>query len=86
MAEGGINARTSRRLAGAVSALVLMPAAAVADEASLYRGPAPRPGPDILYEPPAAAPQLDNAGVWRAPPILVSGATAYRSGEFLYQD
>src|SRR4051812_41492775 len=57
-----------------------------ADEASLYGGPAPRPGPGILYAGPAAAPQLTNAGVWRADPILVSGASAYRSGEFLYQD
>jgi len=57
-----------------------------ADEASLYRGPAPRPGPDLLYAEPAVAPQLTNAGVWQAPPILVSGATAYRDGEFLYQD
>ncbi len=53
---------------------------------SLYSGPGPRPGPDILYEAPATAPQLTNAGVWRAPSILVSGATAYRDGEFLYQD
>jgi hypothetical protein len=53
---------------------------------SLYSGPGPRPGPDILYEAPAVAPQLTNAGVWHAPPILVSGATAYRDGEFLYQD
>ena len=60
--------------------------AAWADEASLYRGAAPRPGPDILYADPAAAPQLTNAGPWRAQPILVSGASAYRDGEFVYQD
>src|SRR3954454_10949730 len=60
--------------------------------ASAYAGSLPsvssgaRPGPDILYEPPASAPQLTNAGVWKAPPILVSGTTAYRDGEFLYQD
>jgi hypothetical protein len=54
--------------------------------ASLSTGPAPRPGPDILYAAPATAPQLTNAGVWEAAPILVSGATAYRRGEFLYQD
>jgi len=53
---------------------------------SLYSGPGPRPGPDILYAPPASAPQLTNAGIWHAPPILVSGASAYRDGEFLYQD
>jgi hypothetical protein len=40
----------------------------------------------MLYQAPATAPQLTNAGPWKAPPILVSGATAYRSGEFLYQD
>jgi hypothetical protein len=54
--------------------------------ASLYRGPGPAPGPAILYAPLATAPQLTNAGIWHAPPILVSGATAYRDGEFLYQD
>lgn len=48
-------------------------------------GASPRPGPDILYAPPATAPQLTNAGIWKAAPLLVSGASAYRSGEFLYQ-
>ena len=67
-------------------ALASAPAAALADPSSLYRGPGPRPGPDILYEPPATAPQLTNAGPWQAEPILVSGASAYRDGEFLYQD
>src|SRR3954451_6666701 len=57
-----------------------------ADDASLYRGAGPRPGPDLLYADPVVAPQLTNAGVWRADPILVSGASAYRDGEFLYQD
>ncbi|MDQ3741292.1 MAG: prolyl oligopeptidase family serine peptidase, partial [Actinomycetota bacterium] len=65
-------------------ALLAFPASAHA--ASLYDGPGPRPGPDILYAPPVDAPQLQNAGVWRAPPILISGASAYRDGEFLYQD
>jgi len=45
-----------------------------------------RPGPDILYAKPPRAPQLENTGPWRAQPILVSGAQAYRSGEWLYQD
>jgi hypothetical protein len=45
-----------------------------------------RPGPAILYAPPAAAPQLQNAGIWQADPILISGAQAYRDGEWLYQD
>jgi len=61
-----------------------MPASAGAS--SLYSGPGSRPGPALLYWGPAVAPQLTNSGVWRAPPILVSGTTAYRDGEFLYQD
>ena len=35
--------------------------------------PGPRPGPAILYAPPAVAPQLTNTGIWHAKPILVSG-------------
>ena len=31
-------------------------------------------------------PQLENRAPWRAKPILVSGASAYRNGEFVYQD
>jgi hypothetical protein len=69
------------------AALALVPATvALAGSSSLYSGPGPRPGPDILYSAPATAPQLTNAGVWKASPILVSGAGAYRSGEYLYQD
>ena len=46
----------------------------------------PRPGPAVLYWPLARAPQLENTGPWRAEPILISGASAYHSGEFVYQD
>src|SRR4029077_9475972 len=53
---------------------------------SLYQGSAPRPGPDILYAARPRAPQLENTGIWKAKPILISGASAYRKGEFLYQD
>lgn len=53
---------------------------------SLYSGPGPRPGPAVLYARPTVAPELTNAGIWRAAPVLVSGASAYRRGEFLYQD
>jgi hypothetical protein len=45
-----------------------------------------RPGPDILYAKPPRAPQLENRGIWHAPPILVSGAASYREGEWVYQD
>ena len=53
---------------------------------SLAWGVTPRPGPSVLYEPPPRAPQLENTGIWQAPPILISGASAYRCGEFIYQD
>ena len=43
-------------------------------------------GPDILHSALPTSPQLENTGFWRAPPILISGTTAYRDGEFLYQD
>lgn len=70
--------------------LVLVSAspAATAGEAEPAPTAAVRPGPDILYAEPPRAPQLENApgSPWNADPILVSGASAYRSGEFLYQD
>ena len=82
--------RAAAVLAAAASALAAAAPAPGADRAggslSLPQVNGPRPGPDLLYAPAARAPQLENAGVWQAPPILVSGATAYRSGEFLYQD
>ena len=55
---------------------------------SLYSGPGSRPGPSMLYQPPATAPELTNApgSPWQAVPILVSGTSAYRQGEYLYQD
>src|SRR5215216_5002812 len=68
-------------------AVVLMPAgAAWAGRSSLYHGAAPRPGPSVLYRKPAKSPQLSNHGIWHAKPILISGASAYRRGEFTYQD
>jgi pimeloyl-ACP methyl ester carboxylesterase len=70
-----------------LGALVL-PAAALGNS-SLWQlpGSAPQPGPPILYQPPAVVPQLENApgSAWQASPLLVSGASAYRQGEFLYQ-
>lgn len=53
---------------------------------SLHGGPGPRPGPAVLYADAPRAPQLENTGIWKASPILVSGASAYREGEYLYQD
>ena len=61
------------------------PPAAAASPAA---GFAAKPGPAILHAPPPRAPQLENApgSAWHAAPILVSGTSAYRQGEFLYQD
>jgi hypothetical protein len=75
------------RLAGltAAAALLAAPAADAAGGLPSVRS-GHRPGPDVLYEKPARAPELTNARPFRAKPILVSGATAYRRGEFLYQD
>lgn len=73
-------------LAAVLVVVMLGAFAAAASGSSLYSGPGPRPGPAILYEPTAIAPELTNTGIWRASPILVSGTTAYRGGEFLYQD
>lgn len=53
---------------------------------SLPSGSPVPPGPDVLYWPLADSPQLENTGPWFATPILISGASAYRQGEFLYQD
>src|SRR4051812_10576227 len=77
-----------RRSAAFIALLFCLAAApqAAGDSSSLYHGPAPRPGPSILYQKPATAPQLTNGPGWSAPPILISGASAYRDGEFLYQD
>jgi hypothetical protein len=78
-------------LAAGVVALggMLSASAALGATSSLpaKEGSAPRPGPAVLYEKPARAPQLENEprSAWHAPPILVSGASAYRQGEFLYQ-
>lgn len=69
-----------------MAACLLLPAGAAADRSSLSRAKGARPGPALLYRAPAVAPQLTNSGIWRAQPILVSGAVAYRRGELLYQD
>src|SRR3954465_8190700 len=78
---------TVRRVAIAAALLASGGAlAATAQAASLYTGPGPRPGPSLLYSKAKASPQLANAGIWKAQPILVSGTSASPPGEFLHQD
>ncbi|MBV9449506.1 MAG: prolyl oligopeptidase family serine peptidase [Streptosporangiaceae bacterium] len=74
--------------AGLAAGLAGAPAVAAAAPAPSFNFNAPRPGPPILYAPPPRAPQLENApgSPWHATPILISGTSAYRDGEFLYQD
>src|SRR6185437_16349637 len=77
--SAGVSAAARAMLAAVLVALALgaFAATAAANGSSLYSGPGPRPGPAILYQPTAVAPELTNAGIWRASPILVSGSTAY---------
>jgi Prolyl oligopeptidase family/C-terminal binding-module, SLH-like, of glucodextranase len=73
-------------IAALIGSLVAL--GAVASAASAEATPPPKPGPAILYAAAPRAPQLENGrgGHWHASPILVSGTSAYRAGEFLYQD
>jgi hypothetical protein len=73
-----------------VALCVLCPpalAARVSPSLPPAEGKATRPGPAVLYQPLASAPQLENAkgSIWKAAPILISGAGAYRKGEYVYQ-
>lgn len=79
-------------LVALVIAALVLPAGALAKKpksTSLWhlKGSAPQPGPALLYQPPATAPQLENApgSVFKQAPLLISGASAYRKGEFMYQ-
>src|SRR5437016_2179980 len=85
----------SRRLVGVLTLLVGSLAAgfgprATASDTTAAGLPAAingvAPGPEILHRPPAHAPQLENTGMWKADPTLVCMTSAYRVGEFLYQD
>ncbi len=73
----------------AIGCALAVPAGASAHTAhsSLPSGPGPDPGPKLLHAPaPKPAPQLRNKAPWKADPLLVSGASAYVKGEFVYQD
>ena len=75
------------RATSTLLALALAAVAAPAAGASLPKvDTGARPGPEALYRPAPKVRQLENRGPWRAEPILVSGAQAYRGGEWIYQD
>ena len=76
-----------RAVAAALALLLGMAGAASASTSTPgAHARAVQAGPPVLRWPAAVAPQLQNTGIWRAAPILVSGASAYRGGEYLYQD
>lgn len=81
-----LRARFSTALLAILALAVAAPGAGAAASSLPSVASGSRPGPDLLYADAPPAPQLQNTGPWRAPPILVSGAEAYRDGEFLYQD
>jgi len=73
----------------AVAAASLTTVAGLAAPAASAQTAAPaswQPGPDILRQAPAVAPQLTNSGEWTAPSPMVSGSHEYLDGEFVYQD
>src|SRR5437016_5536307 len=98
MSKGGSTMRmiSWMRIAGLVVAVGLLlslasnhaPEQASASAASLPSvSSGARPGPDVLYAPAPAAPQLENRNPrFNASPLLVSGTEAYVNGEYLYQD
>lgn len=79
-----------RLLTAAVAATVIAaatPSLAAADSKSLPSVTSgERPGPPLLYRDPPRPPILSVARPFKAAPLLVSGSSAYRDGEFLYQD
>jgi predicted esterase len=80
--------RRSRRLGIVLLGLTLgmglaTPRAAAASAATDRA--ADRTGPAVLHAGPARAPQLENTGIWRAAPIGVCMASAYRAGEYVHQ-
>jgi hypothetical protein len=87
MRELRIKAVFALSLVCALTAFLAASGPAHAGSLPKKEGTGPQPGPAVLYQPLAASPQLENApkSPWHAKPILVSGASAYRKGEFVYQ-
>jgi len=77
-------ALTAATTAAALFGIAAAPSAGVAHAQS--KTVTWQPGPPILYQAPATAPQLTNVAPFTAAPLLVSGAHAYEHGEFVYQD
>ena len=81
----GIGRRSVLKTIGLAGSAILG-ASNVPGEASAKQYSSSSPGPSVLYEPLATPPQLENSGVWKADPLMVSGSDAYVEGEYLYQD
>ena len=77
--------RTLAAIVGLLAGLVAMQA--TANAASLYTGPVRGPGPDLLYAGARhGAPAHQRRQLEGRRRSSISGASAYREGEFLYQD
>ena len=79
-------ARTRPLVLLLIAAALTIPTTSHGEAATPARTGLPAGGPALLHAPLVSAPQLENTGRWRARPLLISGASAYRSGEFVYQD
>ncbi|MCD2192395.1 hypothetical protein LQ327_03155 [Actinomycetospora endophytica] len=66
-------------------AALLLGGGIVAGTALARPAPADTAGPDLLRAPAVDAPQLQNTGIWKADPIGVCMASAYRDGEYVHQ-
>ena len=72
--------------AGLVSGIDNVAANASTASLSTQGSSSPPPGPEVLYDSPGSAPQLENKGLWDAEPLMVCGSEAYVQGEYIYQD
>ena len=74
----------------ALTLALAIPAGASAHESTTVAAerPRPRPGPRASLRAARRSPRrsFETAAPWKADPLLVSGASAYVNGEFIYQD
>lgn len=78
-------AAASVALAACCGAFTVAPASAQPILPDLLPLDPAQAGPELLRAPSPRAPQLENTGVWKAAPILICHASAYRAGEYVHQ-